>query len=184
MEILGAAERGENVKSDPCMPYFLFLSHVDKQEWQDTRILPQAGLGTSEPGWVEGMVCSAFHPKSRLKPYLRHIFFPPVGRHFYCIAAQLPQCLISVHAYPFEVGQKSGLACGWLLCAPHCSAYLSTEDSVISASVWVLKVVDANFLACHKGPSAVLLQTVTHKNRCALTIARFRYLQPKAWMNK
>lgn len=78
----------------------------DRPQWQGAGVLPQAGLRAAEPGRVEGLVCPAFPPCPGLQPHLCHLLFTPVGRYVYCVPAQLSECLISVHAYPFFFGNS------------------------------------------------------------------------------
>lgn len=69
-------------------------------QWQGAGVFPQAGLRAPEPGRVEGLVCPALPPYSRLQPHLCYLFLAPVGRYLHRVFAQFPERLISVHAYP------------------------------------------------------------------------------------
>lgn len=84
-------------KCDPCSSCCV----SEWPQWQGTRVFPQAGLWTPEPGGMEGLVCPALPPCSRLQPHLCHLFLTPMGRYVHSVSAQLPERLISVHAYPF-----------------------------------------------------------------------------------
>lgn len=50
---------------------------------------------------MEGLVCPALPPCSRLQPHLCYLFLTPMGRYVHRVSAQLLERLISVHAYPF-----------------------------------------------------------------------------------
>lgn len=115
----------------------LFSCVSERPQWQGAGVLPQAGLRAPEPGGVEGLVCPALPPCPRLQPHLCHVFLTPVGRYIHRVPAQLPERLISVHAYPFlQLRVKSPWPWCYADSQQRCQEYRIAEPSAFR---WLLR---------------------------------------------
>lgn len=83
----------------------------DEEPGEDSGVFPKAGSGASGSARMARLVRSSIPPGAGAEPKLLFVFFTPVGWYVPGLPAQLPQCSVPVHAYPYPelIRNRSGV---------------------------------------------------------------------------